>query len=578
MLSSAAGPEAGVCYPKQVRESIQRQEVDALLRRIRFRIQLSLTLRRALTLLAPCLVLSGLIKLILQTLGWPSAALSTLAPAALLGIVLVTARSLRRPWTLLQAAEYVDARIAAGDAVSASLQVTAQNPLRGLIEQRALRSLHRFLDRRAYPSVWTLAHLAIVPSAMVLAYLEVNPLSQLADAAPPGASAPAVREHPERSELPVVRDDDSHPSRAEGSGNDAEPSSPPPRGAQGDDSAGSPPAQLATVPATGKRARWLQELATALGGHPGVAPARVAAALGETQQLESELRQLALGDDQEARELARQALQRALEHSVDDPSAQRALTDQQALFERREQVGQLLQEAQRWVGDAKTLEARPSFAASGSDPPAPDLERVLKRLSPGERRQLEQRLKRELHEGRVRFELPGRRRGLELLDALEQPDGLSALSDELRRLSRSSSPVERQRRLESPATSLQPSPAHPQARGKPHLPPGVGSGRRGSQPHTGPSAGRAGSSAEHPSVGVASVTGTFEGLGANPRLEFNLPLVPSAPQRARPAQAAPTGLGLPTLGQTTPQQIEAVEQMPIPDQYREQVSRYFSPN
>lgn len=558
--------------------SAQRREIERLLRRTRRRIQLSLTLRRTLTVLSMGLLLGLGLLVILRALGSARPESKYVATGAGLASIALALWPVGRRWTLLQTAEYVDARIASGDAVTASLAVMPDSPLRQPIEERALRSLHRLVDRGAFPSVWTLGHLALLPGAVGLSYLQANPFVPLPAGEFPAATVPAERETPERLELPHVGSDAGVAAQTQAAVIEAPAAASAHRG-HDEHAHASAFSDATPVPATDKHSRWVQELAAAWSADPRVEAARLSAAHGQQWRLDAELRRLAFSDDARARELARQALQRAMERSVDDPSAHRALTNQQALFERREQIGDLVREVQRWLGPAepaphqvKAKNSRESFTPT-------DLERVLKRLSSDERRQLAERLQRELRDGRVRFDLPQRQQVLELLDALEHPGGVTALAKELRRLASSEPSVGQRRHLESPATSLQPSPAHPRARGKSQLPPGFGSShRRGDEPHTGPSAGRAGSSAEHANRGAAPSAGAFEGLVAHPRLELTLPLTPSAPGRARPAHAAAPGLALPALGRTAPERIEAVEQTPIPDQYREQVSRYFSPN
>jgi hypothetical protein len=320
---------------------------------------------------------------------------------------------------------------------------------------------------------------------------------------------------------------------------------------------------------------------------------------GDLTEFDAEMQRLASLAEKEDRDAAREALERAAKaarekgaHGLGD-----ALERQQKALERAEAKSEALRELAKRLEGALDEEGRQALGELGQsgNPEAQKklaeaLDRALKKLSEEERRRLAENLKRDLQRGTGPGSPTSREELEELARRLGEKGADQMLEEQLRELARRD-PSDDARR-ESGLGEADRGGADAQ-RGLGAMPvPMDGAGKQGrpgqgpkqesaTSPQTGNGEGRGGTRDE----GSGDHRGGTQPLDlkelrskADPKLLPGMPMHSATLGRApaRPGETA-NQLGTGKLGSAAPAEIGAVEGADIPEEYREQVGRYFEP-
>ncbi len=315
---------------------------------------------------------------------------------------------------------------------------------------------------------------------------------------------------------------------------------------------------------------------------------------GDLTEFDEEMQRLASLAEKQDRDAAREALEQAAKAAREKGAhgLAEALERQKKALERAEAKAEALRElAKRLEGalDDEGRQALGEFGESGNPEAqrklAEALDRALKKLSDEERRQLAENLKRDLKDGSPGGGTPMSR---EELEDLAEKGADQMLEEKLRELARRD-PSDDARR-EQGLDDAERGGADAQ-RGLGALPvpvPGGAGNKSGSggapKQESGKSPGSGGPGSKH-DEGTGDHAGKTSPLDvkelrskANPSLLPGMPMQSAQLGRA-PARAGETAnqVGTGKLGSAGPAEVGAVEGADIPEEYREQVGRYFEP-
>ncbi|WP_437904549.1 hypothetical protein WME95_39965 [Sorangium sp. So ce327] len=345
---------------------------------------------------------------------------------------------------------------------------------------------------------------------------------------------------------------------------------------------------------------------------------RAAKALGDRDLVafDEEMARLANKLERDDRERARKALEEAAEAAkkAGAPGVAKALEEQRKLLDQRGKQADALRELAEALGDGLDDEGRDALrelARTGSDRDARrlagSLEKALEKLSPEERKRLADRLKQRMAQSpeSALGEPMSKEQMRELARQIETPDGQQQLEEQLRQMAQEGSPSseesKRQRALDDAQRGA--GEAEGQLGGTP-LPvpiaggsgqpgsgqPGLGGqerGQGGQQGSSGGGTGKQGSAQPGHSEGGGS--GSHEGqtgaiAGGELRSQASARLNPGRPmpgivtgRAAGRAGDTANVRGESALGVVGPQEVGGVERSDVPEEYREQVGRYFQP-
>jgi hypothetical protein len=218
---------------------------------------------------------------------------------------------------------------------------------------------------------------------------------------------------------------------------------------------------------------------------------------------------------------------------------------------------------------------------------AESLDRALKKLSEEERKRLAERLKQDLERSGGAGNQASEKQLQDLARRLEQKGSDKELEDELRELARRD-PSEDSRREQGLGDADRGGAEAQRGLGAMPMPlggPGQGTPGGPKQEQARPQGqGKGGPGSDH-DTGKGDHAGKTEPLDAKElRSKAGGKILPGAPMHAAnmgraPGRAGETAnqLGTGTLGQVGPAEVGAVEGADIPEEYREQVGRYFEP-
>lgn len=336
----------------------------------------------------------------------------------------------------------------------------------------------------------------------------------------------------------------------------------------------------------------------AFSNHQALRDAQKALENGDLTAFDDEMQKLANRAESSDRKAAKDALEEAAKEAraKGAKGLADALDAQKRLFERRESHADALRELARSMKgklSAEALEDLKEFGSSG-DPEAQrrladGLERALEGLTPEERKRLAERMQREL-EGAAGNASPMSKKQLEeMLKQLGRKEGLEQLKKQLKELAKpeSSDDAKREQGLgdaerggSAAERGLGAVPIPIDGEGAP------GSGGPGGKPDPGSKGenGSAGPGSKHDS-GAGDHRGATPEIAAkelrskaDARLSAGAPMHGATLGRApaRPGETA-NQLGTGSLGEAQKTEVGAVDHADIPEEYREQVGRYFEP-
>ena len=344
-------------------------------------------------------------------------------------------------------------------------------------------------------------------------------------------------------------------------------------------------------------------------------------ALGDRDlvQFDEAMEELANKLEKEDREKAQKALEEAAEAAkkAGAPDVAKALEEQKKLLEERGKKGDKLKELAKALGEGLSQEGKEALSemqGSGSSKAqqklAQELEKALGNLSEKERKQLAENLKKQAQaqqgqSGGMENE-PTERQMKELAKQLATPEGQQQLEEQLREMAKEppagSEEAERQKALEDAQKGAG------EAEGEmggganglpvPMMAEGGGAGKSGGKGEQGGKdgkgaqqgggndpngkgenggAGPGGGKGEH-----AGQTGVVDGQGVKSRATAKInkgrlmPGMVMGRTAGRPGETANTQ-GSGALGTVAPDEVGGVERSDVPEEYREQVGRYFQP-
>jgi hypothetical protein len=365
----------------------------------------------------------------------------------------------------------------------------------------------------------------------------------------------------------------------------------------------------------GEQRRGLEAALGQLGKHPGLERAQKALGDRDLTAFDEEMQRLANQAEKEAREQAKKALEEAAEAAEREGAKDVAkmLREQKKLLEQLEKRSQNLRELAKSLGDGLGQEGAKALAGMDAtgDPEsqrklAEKLEEALKGLSAEQRKQLAENMKKQIQEQLEQMEadpdaMPPDLEGLkDLAEKLGTPEGLEELRRQLEEMAKKpppeSSEAERQRRLEDAQRGLGeaqqglgavPMPMPGQGPGQPGSQPGPsGNGNQGSgkAPPGGQGQGGPGGDSSPGPNGKGPGQATSKLQGGELRAHAGAKLLPGASMpgtslgrtNARPGETA-NAQGLGALGAAGPGEVSGVNRSDVPEEYREQVGRYFEP-
>ena len=320
---------------------------------------------------------------------------------------------------------------------------------------------------------------------------------------------------------------------------------------------------------------------------------------GDLTAFDDEMQKLANRAESSDRKAAKDALEEAAKEAraKGAKGLADALDAQKRLFERRESHADALRELALGLKgklSPEALEDLKEFGSSGSPEAekrlADGLERALEGLTPEERKRLAERMGREL-EGASGDASPMTKKQLqEMAKQLGRKEGIEQLKKQLKELAKPE-PSEDAKREQGLGDAERGGSAAQRGLGAMPIPmegDGMpGSGGPGSKPDsTGKGDTSAGPGSKHDS-GTRDHHGSTPEIAAKElRSKADARLVPGAPMHgatlgrapARPGETAnELGLGSGSLGDAQKTEVGAVDHADIPEEYREQVGRYFEP-
>lgn len=316
---------------------------------------------------------------------------------------------------------------------------------------------------------------------------------------------------------------------------------------------------------------------------------------GDLTAFDDEMQKLANRAESSDRKAAKDALEEAAKaaRAKGAKGLADALDAQKRLFERRESHADALREfAQSLRGklSPEALEDLKEFGSSGNPEAerrlADALERALEGLTAEERKRLAERMKQQLEGGASNASPTTKKQLEELAKQLGRPEGLEQLKKQLKELAKpeSSADAKREQGLDDAERG-----GSAAERGLGAVPvPMDSEGAPGSRNPSGKPdpAGSAGPGSKHDSAAGDHRGSTPEIAAKELRSKAEARLSAGAPMHgatlgrapARPGETAnQLGLGRESLGEAQKTEVGAVDRADIPEEYREQVGRYFEP-
>lgn len=585
-------------------------------------VRLRLALRRVLSGLAIGLALGAVAA---AALWWQR--FGSLRPFAaalgLLGVLVAAFLALRRRLSDADVALYLDARLDAKEAISTALEVGERSDeARAVVLGDATDALDKGDPKRARPRVLAWLHALAPVGAGALVYLCLIPLPPAPAAPPPPPGSSLVRiadlqglDKIERLEKLDARDAEQR-ERLKQIAEEAKRLREQLSKGMEKREAQSKIAKLRDDVAAErlklgdqKNRAGLEAAVGKLADNKSTKDAAKALGDGDLVEFDKKMQELANKAEKADREAAKQALKEA-EKAAREKGAKelaKALEEQQQLFDKREAKAEALRELAKGLKGKLSEEALKDleeFGQSGSPEAqkrlAESLEKALQGMSEEERQRLAERLQKQMEQQPGGANPMTKEQIDDLARRLATPEGQKALEEQLKELAKPdpSQEGEREKGLgdaekggaeaERGLGGMAPVPM--EGNGQPG--PGQGDkgdkgnpggpGQKGDKGNKGDGSGGPGSKKD---FGTGDHKGNTRELDAKGlRAKAGAKLNPGAPMQgstlgrapSRPGETA-NQAGTGALGQAGPSELGGVEGAEVPEEYREQVGRYFQP-
>lgn len=351
-----------------------------------------------------------------------------------------------------------------------------------------------------------------------------------------------------------------------------------------------------------------------LGENPNFKEAEKALGDRDLVKFDDEMEKLANKLEKQDREQAKKTLEEAAEAAkkAGAPDVAKELEKQKQLMDERSKKGEKLRELAKELGDGlpeEGKEALKDFEGSGSGKDqqklAEEMDKALGKMTPEQRKQLAENLKKKMASAPEEStgKGPSKKQLKEMAEQLGTPEGQKQLEEELKKMAEKPEPgseeAERQKELGEAEEGA--GEAEGEVNGTPMPMPVEGKdgkggkdgkdkggkegkgkggkdgkpGKDGGDPQAGHSEG--GGPGDH-----AGQTGVIEGgdlkSRANAKINKGKPMPGMVMGRSAGKAGDTANLGgTGALGQAAPGEIGGVERSDVPEEYREQVGRYFQP-
>lgn len=582
------------------------------------RVRRRLLLRRVLTGLALGLALGAAIALAFwwQRLGHlrPWAAV-----AGVVGMGVAALIAFRRRWTDSDVALYLDARLGSSEAISTAVELRGQAERADLAREVVVRDAAKALadgdPKRLRPRVLEPLHGLGPVAGAAVAWLSLIPLPPTPPAPPPPPGAEMVQianlQGLDKIEALANLDprDAAQKERLEDIARDAKKLREQLAKGMEKREAQAKIAKLRDAVAAerqrfsdSKNRPGLEAAVGKLAKNPLTKDAAKALGNGDLVQFDREMQKLANLAEKESREEAKKALEEA-EKAAREKGAEglaKSLEEQKKKFEERESKGEALRELAKQLQSQGKLskeaqEDLEEFGQSGSPEAqkrlAESLEKALEGLSDEERKKLAENLKKQIEKQQKdgAGANPMTKEQLEeLAKRLGSPQGQKELEQQLKELAKQDPSGDANREKGLDDADRGGAEAEKGLGGMVPMPtpgPGAPGEQNGGKPGgESDGDGKGGPGSKH-DKGVGKHDGKTEELRAKElRSKAQAKINPGAPmhgatQGRAPARAGETAnqAGTGALGAAGPDQVGGVEHSEVPEEYREQVGRYFQP-
>jgi len=545
------------------------------------------------------------------------------AAAGLVGAAAGAAVARRRRWSDGSVALYLDGKLGADEAIATAVELAdaeASDPARAVVLSQATDALGRATPKQVRPPVFRPWHAAIPLAAAAIGYVSWIPLppAPAADAPPPGADQVKLadvaglekiiklgelspRDEAQRERLKKLAEEAKKLREKLRKGVEK-------REAQADiarlrDAITAERLSLGD----GEERQGMESALGKLGQNPDLKSAAKALGDRDLVDFDEEMQRLADKLEKEDRERAKKTLEDAEKAARDAgaPSVAKALEEQRKRLEQHEKLKQLAEALGEGMGADGQEQGPGDPGQSGgggksAQKLAENLEKALGNLSPEERKQLAENLKKQaqaMPEGGSAG--PGqemsKQQMKELAEQLTSPEGQKQLEEQLRQMAQApaqSGEAQRQQGLDGAQEGA--GETEGQLGGGQGMPMPMAGGGSGDKPGQGGKGGKGGQGGKgdgkaQPGHTEGGGPGSHEGQTgkiaggdlksrANARINKGTPMPGMVMGRTagRPGETANVQ-GEGALGVVGPGEVGAVERSEVPEEYREQVGRYFQP-
>ncbi|HEY4105595.1 MAG TPA: hypothetical protein VGM44_16970 [Polyangiaceae bacterium] len=329
--------------------------------------------------------------------------------------------------------------------------------------------------------------------------------------------------------------------------------------------------------------------------NPSLRDAQKALGNGDLTAFDDEMQKLANRAETSDREAAKEALEEAAKAARDKGAKGlgEALESERRLFDKREAHAEVLREFAKGLKNKLSPEAQQDLKDFGSsgDPKAEQrlseaLEKALEGLTPEERKRLQERMQKQLEDADGDATPLSKKQLAEMAKKLSSEDGVEELKKQLKEMAQPD-PSDDSKREQGLGEADRGGSAAERGLGAVPIPmDGEGSPGSGANPGgKGDNSDGSGGPGSHHDTGTGDHAGsTPEVAGKELRAKADPRILPGAPMHGAtlgraPARAGETAneLGAGSLGSAQQTEVGAVDHSDIPEEYREQVGRYFEP-
>jgi len=544
-----------------------------------------------------------------------------MATGGALGAVAGAIVARRKRWNDGEVALYLDGRLGGKESISTAIdlqkrQASADDPARAVVITHATEVLKKAAPKDATVS-WVRAwHLGIPVGLAAIGYMSFLPLPPAPAAPPPPPGAEQVKLADIKGLEKIIdlananARDEAQRKRLDKLAEEAKKLREKIRNGMEKREAQAEIAKLKDAITAerlslgdGEQRAGLESALGKLGENPDMKSAAKALGDRDLVQFDEEMEKLANRLEKEDRERAQKSLEEAAEaaRKQNAPDVAKALEEQRKRLEEAAKKNKKLNELGQAIGEGLPDDAKEALkdfqgGKGGSKEQqklAEKLEEALGKLTPEERKKLAENMKKraeQMGEGDM-GEGPTKEQLKELADELSTPEGQKKLAEELKRMAegeKGSEEGERQKKLDEAQKGAGEAEEQMGGGGAP-MPMPMQNGKPGGK--DGPGGKNGGKDGENPAAGHSDgggpgdhkgQTGVVDGPGVKARATGPINKAPSMPgvtlgrTTGRAGETA-NRQGTGALGQAAAGELGAVERSEVPEEYREQVGRYFQP-